>query len=104
MIKTTLRILSLFILIIFLSSWGGVGHSIISSKCSVSFPASMVGFQIWSDSLTSNASNADNRKGQDKNESPKHFIDIDAYSEFLSTGRIVSTYDSIVALHCLLLK
>jgi hypothetical protein len=59
----------------------------------------MVGFQVWSDSLANNASNADNRKDTDPTESPKHFIDIDSYSEFNSTGRIASTYDSIVSEH-----
>jgi hypothetical protein len=65
----------------------------------------MAAFQIWSDSLASNASNADTRKNKDsglplyQKESYKHYIDIDNYSEFLSTGRIASTYDSIVAIH-----
>jgi len=105
MVKATFRIFSLFILIIFLSSWGSVGHGIINSKSSGFFPASMVGFQIWSDSLATNSANADNRKDYDsglpldKKESYKHYIDIDDYSEFLSKGRIASTYDSIVAIH-----
>lgn len=99
MFKRIYPVISLFILCLFLCSWGSVGHRIINSKCSLSFPASMVGFQVWSDSLASNASNADNRKSTDKTESPKHFIDIDSYTEFVSTGRIASTYDSIVARH-----
>lgn len=99
MIKTTSRIISLFILCLFLISWGWQGHQTINSKCPASFPASMAAFQIWTDSLASNASNADSRKSTDKNESPRHFIDIDNFAEFNSTGRIASTYDSIVNIH-----
>ena len=99
MIKKTYPLIFLFILTILLSSWGSVGHKIINSKCPASFPASMVGFQVWADSLGTNASNADTRKNADKTESPKHFIDIDNYSEFISNGRIASTYDSIVDIH-----
>src|ERR1035437_1713276 len=99
MIKKTYPVISLFILVILLSSWGSVGHKIINSKCPTSFPETMTGFQIWMDSLANNASNADTRKNKDPNESPKHFIDIDSYSEFNSTGRIASTYDSIVSQH-----
>ena len=99
MIKSTPRILLLFVFCLFLVSWGSVGHKTINSKCPESFPASMVGFSVWSDSLSLHASDADNRKNADNTESPKHFIDIDNYPEFNSTGRIASTYDSIVSIH-----
>lgn len=99
MLKSISRIVSLFLLCILLASWGAVGHKTINSKCPESFPASMAAFKIWSDSLGANASNADNRKNTDKTESPKHFIDIDTYPEFNSTGRIASTYDSIASIH-----
>jgi hypothetical protein len=99
MIKTIPRIILLFIFCLFLVSWGAVGHKIINSKCPDSFPASMSAFKVWSDSLSLHASDADNRKNVDNTESPKHFIDIDYYPEFNSTGRIASTYDSIVSIH-----
>ena len=100
MIKKTFPFIFLLVLTMLLSSWGGVGHTIINKKCTESFPASMAAFNVWSDSLASNASNADNRKDWDyANESPKHYIDIDNYPEFISTGRIASTYDSIVNIH-----
>jgi len=82
-----------------LISWGSLGHSTIGRKSAECFPASMTGFQVWTDSLSMHGSDADNRKGSDSNESPKHYIDIDNYAEFLSKGRIASTYDSIVNLH-----
>jgi len=99
MIKKIYQILSLFILVIFLSSWGGVGHGIINKKVPESFPTTMAAFTIWSDSLSANASVADQRKDTVKTEGIKHYIDIDNYTEFISKGRIVSTYDSIVNLH-----
>jgi len=97
--KTTPGILLLFIFCLFLVSWGSVGHKIINSKCTESFPASMTAFKIWSDSLSLHGSDADSRKNADKAEGPKHYIDIDVYPEFNSTGRIASTYDSIVKIH-----
>jgi hypothetical protein len=99
MTKHLIRIVSLFILSTFLVSWGSKGHFIINNKCPESFPSSMIGFGVWADSLDIHGSDADNRKYYDKTESPKHFIDIDNYAEFNSTGRIASTYDSIVDLH-----
>ena len=99
MLKAVSHVVSLLFLSLFLTSWGTVGHKTINSKCPDSFPASMNSFKIWADSLGSNASNADNRKSSDNTESPKHFIDIDSYPEFNSTGRIPSTYDSIVSIH-----
>jgi hypothetical protein len=99
MIKTTSRTFILLALCLFLVSWGSTGHYTINNKCPQSFPASMAAFRVWADSLDIHGSDADNRKSTDPNESPKHFIDIDNYTEFNSTGRIASTYDSIVSRH-----
>ena len=99
MIRTFTRFILLSVFCLFLVSWGAVGHRIINGKCPDSFPASMAGFSVWSDSLALHASDADDRKDVDKTESPKHFIDIDYYPEFNSTGRIASTVDSIIAIH-----
>jgi hypothetical protein len=59
----------------------------------MNFPA------YWSDTLRLHASDADNRKGSDPTESPKHFIDIDAYPEFITNGVINQSYDTNVILH-----
>ena len=99
MIKTVPRIAFLLIFSLALISWGGVGHQTISYKAPASFSTQMPGFNVWADSLKLHASDADNRKSSDQSESPKHFIDIDNYTEFKNNGRIVSTYDSLVALH-----
>ncbi|MEI8085612.1 MAG: T9SS type A sorting domain-containing protein [Paludibacter sp.] len=99
MIKNIFRYSLILTLSLFLGSWGSKGHSIINSKCPESFPASMSAFRVWADSLSMHASDADSRKSADKTESPKHYLDVENYSEFVSTGRIASTYDSIVSRH-----
>ncbi|MFA5045410.1 MAG: T9SS type A sorting domain-containing protein [Paludibacter sp.] len=99
MFKKIYPVVTLLVLSLTFVSWGWLGHQTISGKCPESFPASMAGFSVWGDSLALHGSDADNRKGSDSNESPKHYIDIDSYAEFNSTGRIASTYDSIVKIH-----
>jgi len=82
---------------IILISWGGVGHSKISQNASLSFNSEMNDFNAWTSFLTSHASDADDRKSYDDTESPKHYIDIDNYSEFISTGKIEQYYVAAVS-------
>lgn len=92
----------LFILVFSVSlfyGWGVSGHKIINRKIVLSFPVSMNPFMYWRDSLAAHGSDADYRKSVDPNESPRHYIDIDNYPEFLSTGRIPQTLDSLIMLH-----
>ena len=89
----------LIILLLILGGWGQVGHRIINENAVLSFPFQMKAFLNWADQLASHASDADNRKNSDPSEAPKHFIDIDSYAEFVSTGRISRDYDSVVAVH-----
>lgn len=91
--------LSFLALIILLSGWGAVGHSKISESASLSFNQQMQEFQAWVGFLRDHASDADYRKDTDPSEGPKHYIDIDNYAEFVSTGRIPQTLDSAVSLH-----
>lgn len=79
--------------------WGVSGHKIINRKIILSFPVSMNPFLYWRDSLAAHGSDADYRKSTDPNESPRHYIDIDNYPEFLNTGRIPQTLDSLIMLH-----
>lgn len=88
-----------FILMIFFMGWGSTGHRIINKKSADGFPASMNYLTGWADSLAAHASDADYRKGSDPDESPKHYIDIDNYPVFVTTGRIPHTYDSVVAIY-----
>jgi hypothetical protein len=90
--------------IIFISlfaGWGSTGHKIINSNITQCFPPSMSFLDSWSAGLTAHASDADNRKSSDPTESPKHFIDIDAYPEFVTYGFISQSYDSMVQKHTL---
>lgn len=96
MIKKISRISLLFVLLIVFGSWGGLGHRTISFKSTESFPTAMNAFKVWNDSLSLHASDADNRKSGDSNEGPKHYLDVENYSEFRTTGRIFSTKDSII--------
>ena len=82
---------------ILFAGWGSVGHSIINKAISNSFPSEMIKFRAWSDSLSKHASDADTRKSSDPAESPKHFIDIDYYPEFVANHRIPQTLDSMIA-------
>jgi hypothetical protein len=79
--------------------WGAAGHKIINRKSVYSFPSVMNAFYYWSDSLSRHGSDADYRKSSDPNESPRHFIDIDSYPEFVANGRIAQNLDSLIALH-----
>ena len=45
--------------------------------------------------LRYHASDADYRKSTDYTESPKHYIDIDKYNDFITKGRIPQTLDSV---------
>jgi hypothetical protein len=97
--KKLFILLSVSCISFLLISWGATGHYTISKKSTESFPASMSSFLIWADSLANHGSDADDRKSSDPNESMRHYIDIDNYAEFTATGRIPSTYDSVVYAH-----
>ncbi|HMQ69495.1 MAG TPA: T9SS type A sorting domain-containing protein [Ignavibacteria bacterium] len=84
--------------IILLYGWGASGHKVINRRSTFSFPSTM-SFLNWADSLAAHASDADIRKSTDPNESPRHFIDIDDYPEFIATGRIPENLDSLIAIH-----
>lgn len=87
------------VFILLFAGWGAVGHKIINSNITVCFPSSMNFPSTWSPFLISHASDPDNRKGSDPTESPRHFIDIDAYPEFVAHGFISQSYDTNVTLH-----
>ncbi|HDP75224.1 MAG TPA: T9SS type A sorting domain-containing protein [Bacteroidales bacterium] len=72
------------LVVVLLSSWGGTGHYIISLEAHRSFNTEMQQFTDWANYLAGHASDADNRKSSDPTEAPKHYIDIDNYTEFLT--------------------
>lgn len=96
--KYSIKIIIVLISIFFFG-WGSVGHRIMNRNAVSSFPQQLSFLNFWADSLAANASNADNRRSWDPNEAVKHYIDIDNYPEFISTGRINHNFDSLVAIH-----
>ena len=97
--KNLLLFVGLAVLLISLSSWGNRGHIKISTASGLSFSAEMEQFYAWVSTLANHASDADYRKQTDPNEAPRHYIDIDNYDEFISTGIIPQTLDSAIAIH-----
>lgn len=93
--KFLFKTILLLISILFVG-WGSVGHRIINRNTTLSFPSQLNFLLFWADSLAAHASDADIRKGWDPNEDVKHYIDIDNYPDFISTGRIRHNFDSLV--------
>ncbi|MBM4176501.1 MAG: T9SS type A sorting domain-containing protein [Ignavibacteria bacterium] len=85
-----------FVFVKDLNGWGSTGHSIINRKTTIYFPISMEAFKSWAEYLALHASDADYRKGSDPSEGPKHYIDIDNYSEFFA-GNMPTSFDTLVA-------
>ncbi len=84
---------------LFFLGWGHVGHHIINYNTKMSALPGMEFFDIWADSLSAHASDADARRSLDPDEAPKHYIDIDNYPEFVANGTITQNFDSLVAEH-----
>ena len=98
-LKTRIFLPIILILAFLFIGWGYVGHSIISYNTILSALPEMEFFNTWADSLAAHASDADERKSWDPDEAPKHYIDIDNYPEFIATGTISQSFDSLVAIH-----
>lgn len=88
-----------FVAAIMLTSWGGAGHAMISFRISLSFNEDMAQFGDWIFYLSEHASDADKRKNSDPEEGPKHYIDIDNYDTFVTSGRIPHSLDSCIAIY-----
>ena len=89
--------ISILAVSVVLMSWGSTGHHKINTDASLSFNPQMSQFNAWTATLAQHASDADYRKDTDPTEAPKHYIDIDGYAEFNSTGQIQQNWDSIIA-------
>jgi hypothetical protein len=91
---------SLIFLVLLLAGWGSKGHRKISQNSAFCLPAGMYFLTpAWTNFVTSHASDADYRKDQDPDESPRHYIDIDNYPEFLQDGFIHPSYDTALGRH-----
>lgn len=94
-------VLVIAIIILFTNSsyaWGEKGHKLINRKAVDYLPDEMKEFRAWGNYISEHAADADNRKKTDKNEAPKHFIDIDFYPEFL-IGKMIQNKDSLIGLY-----
>ncbi len=81
-------------LIILLCSWGNKGHQKINGSAPQFFPARLNNFKDWSAKLSDHGSDADDRKKDDRTEGVKHYIDIDAYKDFVEMHKITENKDA----------
>lgn len=94
MIHTFTRTCLLLALLFVLGSWGEKAHKKINTSCVAYFPSEMKALRAWGPQLGEHASDADNRKKDDRNEFVRHFIDIDNYDQFLSQRNINQDFQS----------
>lgn len=88
-----MRTLMMLALIVLLCSWGEKGHQKINGYAPRFFPARLNHFKGWSEKLSEHGSDADNRKKNDRTEGVKHYIDIDAYKDFVEKHKITEAKD-----------
>jgi len=82
-----------------LMSWGYTGHEKIAQETQLSYPPEMSQFSAWTEFLCAHSSDADERKQWDPDEAPKHYIDIDNYDQFVTSGTIPQTLDSVISIY-----
>jgi len=93
------RSVMMMALIILLCSWGDKGHQKINGSASQFFPARLNNFKDWSAKLSEHGSDADKRKKEDRTEGVKHFIDMDAYKDFVEMHKITENKDAAFDLY-----
>ena len=80
-------------LCISLASWGEVGHTKINSSSTHFFPNKISNLKVWSTELGDHGSDADKSRRNDPFEANRHYIDIDNYTDFVSTHKIIENRD-----------
>ncbi len=80
---------TLFALVILLCSWGEKGHQKINGSAPQFFNWRLNRYKGWSVLLSEHGSDPDNRRRTDPNEGVRHFIDIDAYDDFVQSHKII---------------
>ncbi len=95
--KKIFRVFTLLFAMILLSSWGNQGHTMISFRINLSFNEEMSLFNDWIFYLSEHASDADNRKRNDPEEGPRHYIDIDNYPGFQESGVIPHSLEDCIS-------
>lgn len=86
------RICLLLALLFVLASWGEKAHRKINTGCVDYLPSELKALRAWAPRLGELASEADNRKKEDKDEFVRHFIDIDNYEQFMQQKQINPSY------------
>lgn len=79
--------------------WGNAGHETVNSNVFNYLPSEMNGFSDWESYWINHASDADDRKDVDPDESARHSINLDQYNEFLTHGYITQDLDSLIGLY-----
>jgi hypothetical protein len=74
--------------------WGRTGHRYFNIRATVHLPASMQSFTQDSTFFGDHASDADDRKGNDPTEGPKHYIDLE---NIPASGQLTRNLDSLIA-------
>jgi len=93
------RSVMMMALMILFCSWGEKGHQKINGSAPQFFPARLNNFKGWSEKLSEHGSDADNRKKDDRTEGVKHFIDIDAYKDFVEMHKITEDKEAAYNLY-----
>ena len=65
-------------------SWGSATHHYIAQNYSQHLPATIDGLKVWDATVDAHVTDPDTRRPSTPGEAPRHFIDIDAYPEFVS--------------------
>jgi len=74
--------------------WGDKGHKIVASYAMKNLKSVMAIPQDWQSYVVDHSVDPDYRKGQDKGEPSRHFIDIDFYKEYLK-GQMITDIDAL---------
>lgn len=82
----------------YIFAWGNKAHRLINNKAIETLPEEMKTMRTWIDYISDHASDADIRRdnGSDTTETPKHYIDIDFYDEFLN-GNMIIEKDELIS-------
>jgi len=90
-----IHILILPALVILLCSWGNKGHQKINGSSPFRYAAKYKHFNEWPAKMSEHGSDADNRKKSDLKEGVKHYIDIDAYKDFVENRQISESNEQV---------
>lgn len=96
-------LLTLFFLLVHINvtlAWGKEAHKLINSKAVALLPDEMSVMKKWSEYIGEHASDADVRRDTkvDTSEWPRHYIDLDYYTEFL-TGMMIQDKNQLIAIY-----